>query len=221
MRVLRFAGCALLISISTAHAQPAPDSEAPPSAAPVTPEPPPSAAPPAAPAPIGPAPAPALAAPGMTPAAPLPEPEPELELENYRWQIVAADVASVVLVFSVRDAGASLGGLTYVLGGPVIHGAHGHGGRVIASLALRAGLPIAMAFGGAALARHGCSDEDCDDGSFGGAILGFGLGIVTAMVVDTALIAQPVEVRKHADATWAPQIAVTSRHVGLGVVGRF
>jgi hypothetical protein len=112
---------------------------------------------------------------------------------------------------------------TNVLGGPIIHAVHGQGVRTGASLALRVGLPIALAVAGAKLAHHDCGpdDDDCDDGSLGGAILGFGVGIVTAMVVDSAVIAGAVEVRKPTGATWAPQIAVTPRHVGLGVVGRF
>jgi hypothetical protein len=232
--MLRFAGCALLIS--TANAQPAPDSNAPP-----------SAAEPAAPSPIalgtalGTAdgntistnsdssvdarPAAALAAPGMTPAAPLPAPEiaPEIAPADYRWQVVAADVVSVVLAFSRSGTGIRLGGLTYVLGGPIIHAVHGQGARMGVSLALRVGLPIALALTGAGLAHHDCSpdDDDCDNGSLGGGILGFGVGIVTAMVVDSVVIAGAVKVRKHTGATWAPQIAMTPQHVGLGVVGRF
>ncbi len=159
----------------------------------------------------------------MTPAAPLPAPQPEIEIHDYRWQITAADIASIALAFSHSDTGLRLGGLTYALGGPIIHGVHGQGGRAGASLVLRIGLPIALAVAGAELAHHHCSpdDDDCDDGSLGGAVLGFGVGLVTAMVVDSAVIAGPVEVRKHAGVTWAPQITVTSRHAGLGVVGRF
>jgi hypothetical protein len=161
----------------------------------------------------------------MTPAAlpPAPEIAPEIEIADYRWQVAAADVVSVALALSQSGAGIRLGGLTYVLGGPIIHAVHGQGGRMGVSLAMRVGLPIALAFAGAGLAHHDCSpgDDDCDDGSLGGAILGFGVGIVTAMVVDSAVIAGAVEVRKHTGATWAPQIAVTPRHVGFGVVGRF
>lgn len=160
----------------------------------------------------------------MTPPAPPSAPLPEVEIEDYRWQIAVVDAAGLALAFSQNQTGTSLGGLAYALGGPVIHGMHGHGGRVLASMALRVGLPLALAIGGGELGRQDCSgpdDYDCGGANIGGALLGFGLGVVTAMVVDDALIARPVAIRKHDDATWAPQIAVTPRHVGLGALGRF
>ena len=154
----------------------------------------------------------------ITPPAVAPEPE----VESYRWQIVVADSASLALLFSASEPGVTAAGLTYVLGGPVIHGAHGEAGRTIASLVLRVGLPILGGACGAALTRRDCGpdDYDCDQG-FGGFLVGFGLGILTAMVVDTAVIARPLKVHRTADTTWAPRIAVTPQHVGLGVMGRF
>jgi hypothetical protein len=124
-----------------------------------------------------------------------------------------------------RGTGVSLGALTYILGGPIVHGFHDEGGRMGVSLALRLGLPILLAYGGASLAqansRCRADDDDCDGGALGGALLGFGLGVATAMVIDTAVIARPIEVRRPPSATWAPQIAVTPQRVGLGVIGRF
>jgi hypothetical protein len=218
MRILRTLGCALAISTAhaTAHAQPAPASDAapsvPPAAAAAVPEPAPESTLP-------------LAPPGLAPVGPLPAPEPAFEVHNYRWQIAAVDAAGLALVLSHSETGVSLGALTYILGGPIVHGLHDQGGRMGVSLALRLGLPILLAYGGASLAQlnNRCSpdDDDCDSGALGGALLGFGLGVATAMVIDTAVIARPIEVRNPPGATWAPQIAVTSHRVGLGVIGRF
>lgn len=221
MRILPTLGCAL--AISTAHAQPVPASDAAP-ASDVAPSavPAPPAAVPVAPAPESTIP---LAPPGLVPAAPLPAPEPAFEVHNYRWQIAAVDAAGLALALSGNGTGVSLGALTYILGGPIMHGLHNEGGRMGVSLALRLGLPILLAYGGASLAQanNHCrpDDDDCDSGALGGAILGFGLGVATAMVIDTAVIARPIEVRRPPGATWAPQIAVTPQRVGLGVIGRF
>jgi hypothetical protein len=78
------------------------------------------------------------------------------------------------------------------------------------------------AIGVAALTTHKCAadDDDCDDGSLGGAILGFGLGVLGAMVIDTALLARPVKSHK-TSTTWVPQVTATAQHVGLGIAGRF
>lgn len=145
--------------------------------------------------------------------------EPEID---YRWQVFLADSASLAIAFSGNKTGITLSGAGYVLAAPIIHLSHDEGGRAGASLLLRLGLPIAGAFGGAALTRHACApdDEDCDDGALEGAILGFGLGILTAMVVDTAFIARPIKSHR-TTTTWVPQVAITGQHVGLGVAGRF
>src|SRR5204863_129678 len=81
--------------------------------------------------------------------------------------------------------------------------------------------PRMCGVGLAAALKHPCSadDDDCDDGTLEGAILGFGLGMLAAMVIDTALIARPVKAKPAV--TWVPQVAVTPQQVGLGVVGRF
>src|SRR5262250_2501173 len=159
MRMLWFLGC--VAWISSAQAQPAPAPDGPPEApdapqdapadAPApqsvppgargTAAPPMSSVPSTVPPPVAPAvtAAPTFAPPGMVPAAPALITEPVVEA--YRWQIALADTASVVLLLSKTKEGASIGALTYLLAGPVIHGAHDEGGRTAASLGLRVGLP--------------------------------------------------------------------------------
>jgi hypothetical protein len=233
-----------VVAASTASAQPgandAPPTEAPagaPSSAPPASAPSNAAPPIEAPAPGGP---PGLTAPCSSQRVPGPgcavpslpagayrvmqptlviQSEPEID---YRWQIFLADSASLAFALSGSEKGVTVGALGYLLAAPIVHLAHDEGGRAGLSLALRLGLPIVAASAGAALTKHACADpDDCDDdGSLEGAILGFGLGMLTAMVVDTVLIARPVKTHK-TTTTWVPQVTATSQHVGLGVVGRF
>jgi hypothetical protein len=151
-----------------------------------------------------------------------PPPSGESAGESYRAEILAVDAASLVLALSGNEMGIKVAGLTYLLGGPIIHGAHGGGGRAGASLVMRVGMPLLGALAGAALTQHDCSaDDECDDEFPVGPIFGFGLGILSAMILDTALLAGPREAPKNTGTTWAPQVSVTPHHVGLGVVGRF
>jgi hypothetical protein len=52
-------------------------------------------------------------------------------------------------------------------------------------------------------------------------VLGFGLGVITAMVLDDALLAHPVKVKQTTGVRWVPQVAATRQQVGLGVLGQF
>lgn len=218
-----------VVLAATVHAAPAPVPGPEPAAPDMAPTDPPAAPPPTfAPRAIAP---PMIAPPSSVAVTPPPLDGPrEAETEpSYRWQIGVADAGSLALLFSFTEHGSLGGGLLYLLGGPVIHLAHGEAGRAVGSLALRAALPIAGAFVGGALwwnsqdARCKNGDPDfCSDDEFNvGALYGLGLGFLGAMVVDTALLARPVPLRKAAGARWAPQLAVAPGHLGVGVVGRF
>jgi len=148
-------------------------------------------------------------------------PSGEADGESYRAEIVAVDAASLVLALSGNPTGIKAAGLTYLLGGPTIHGLHGNGGRAGASLVMRAGMPLLGALAGAALTPDCSPDSECDDDFPAGPIFGFGLGILSAMILDAALLGGPKEAPKNTGTTWAPQVSVTPHHVGLGVVGRF
>jgi len=174
---------------------------------------PPGAAPPAAPAPS----APSSGATGTaTPSATV-SPTAKPEGESYRWQIAAADATSFALALTGNRTALGAAGLTYLLGSPIIHGVHGQPARAGGSLALRLALPFFGAVVGAAADR--C--DGCDEGPIAGIFLGFGAGILGAMIIDNALIAQPLQVHKDTTMTWVPQIAVTPQRVGVGVMGQF
>lgn len=210
MRMIWLLGCVGMIS--TASAQPAPT---PPPALPTEAAPAPPAATPLRP------PALASAASGATAPAIV---EPAYEYDSYGWQIALADVASTAIIFTHGTNTTATGLLAYALAGPVIHGAHGQGGRALVSAGLRVGLPVISALAWNAIAQSStrCAPDDFDCGdTTGAALLGFGLGVLTAMVIDDSLLAGPVKAKQPARVTWVPEVAATPQRVTLGVLGRF
>ena len=155
-----------------------------------------------------------------------PPPTDVTEMDRYGWQIALADVSAVSLLLAGKSGTtSSIAGLTYLLAGPIIHGAHDQGGRMAVSLGLRLALPLVSGIGFAALAEHNshCApdDDDCDSGALFAGLFGFTLGAVSAMVLDATVIARPVEIHRSVGPTWTPQIAMTPQRTTFGVVGRF
>ena len=123
-----------------------------------------------------------------------------------------------------------IGGVVYFGDGPLIHGLHHDGDGVARSLILRTSVPLAGAAVGAGLAmlftvgQQYYTTSDCTRGCIAGvgAVFGFGLGMVTAMVVDWATASGPSAPAGNAgEAVWWPALAVTSTSVGIGLGGRF
>jgi len=111
----------------------------------------------------------------------------------YGWQIMLSDVLGVVTVVGgsrVEPGLAVLGPLVYLAVPPIIHTFHD--GPALASLGVRAGLPVAAGFVGY-VATTGCAaNDESSEPNFcrlGGVIAGALLGMLGAMVVDMALIA--------------------------------
>lgn len=99
----------------------------------------------------------------------------------YGWQTLLADGASIAVTPAVPLVG--LGG--YVLGGPIVHLAHGRVGAALGSLGLRVGAPIA---GGTAayLIQGKCRGDFCGVAP----LLGAGVGLISAIALDSALLAR-------------------------------
>lgn len=176
------------------------------------------ASPPIAPARLAPAPIAPIAPfapPGLVPV-PCPQP-PSSEsdtlevLPHYGWQIALADAAALTIALSAKSGELSAG--IYLLDGAVIHSAHNQPGRAVASVLLRVGLPFAGAF------ILGNTMNNGDDIPVG-ILLGFGVGLITASVVDATLIAGPVTVRKK-PVTWTPKLSATHDKITLGIAGGF
>lgn len=89
------------------------------------------------------------------------------------------------------DRGDKLGYLalfTYLAGGPIAHWAHGNVGTGFASLGIRAGLPIVSGYLGCAALGGDGGDGD-NYGCLGGIVIGLGLGVIGASVIDSAALA--------------------------------
>jgi len=154
-----------------------------------------------------------------------------------RLQILMGDVTAVGLflsgaAFEGKDGQdtqladglryAALGG--YLLAGPVVHVQHGHPGRAIVSLFLRAALPVAGAYIGRSSAT--CTgDLLC---GLGETAAGFVAGTAVASIIDVALLSsasldaslEPERARRPS-VSLAPEVAVTPRMAFAGVGGRF
>lgn len=164
----------------------------------------------------------------MAPAQPEPErdraeawspPRQRTERRWYGHQTLLVDGASIAALFA--DPGLGAGGL--ILGGPVVHTAHGHVGKALGSLGLRVGAPIAggaagMAFEGAA--SGGCSGEW---GCLRGAVVGFFVGAVSAIAIDSAVLAnEDVPASERGPSVGLkPSISIGKRDLAAGLTGWF
>jgi hypothetical protein len=120
---------------------------------------------------------------------------PESQRRWYGWQILITDVTGSLLSSTggfVGSTGGSalaiLGATVTFFGGPIVHWAHGHVGRGFASMfGLRLGLPL----GGALLGfTFGCAASACQTTpTVLAASIGAGLGALTGIIVDIAVLA--------------------------------
>lgn len=119
----------------------------------------------------------------------------EAEHRWYGWQTLLVDTASFTTIFATAlDDGPggvvpALGVAGYVLGGPVVHMAHGRWLHAGISGALRLGLPLALA--GTVLVTSGdCRDSLGDTyGCLGAGIAALGVGAIGAIVASVIDIA--------------------------------
>ncbi len=115
----------------------------------------------------------------------------------YGGPILGFDALAVALVMAgaASESGAVLvsSGLVYIAGGPVVHGTHHNGGKAVASLGLRVGLPFLGGLVGVhagSSSRNGCSGEMCGlGGAVAGGALGVGVGMIAASAIDISLLA--------------------------------
>lgn len=130
----------------------------------------------------------------------------ETERRWYGWETLTMDAVSIA---AMPVAGVGVGG--YLLGAPIIHAAHDRWGIAAASLGLRVGLPIVGAMAGVKL-------ENCpkagqyDEGmcGLGGALLGMGVGMLTAIIIDAAVLSYERVPATSANATSGGSARATS-----------
>jgi hypothetical protein len=124
----------------------------------------------------------------------LPAPAPSSGASWYGYQTVSADATAAALTalsFQTNSGAASWAAIgVYLLGAPVVHAAHQRPLAALGSLGLRIGLPLLASSVGAATAdcssNRVVNDDNCQ---FGPSLVGLGVGIVLAAIIDSAAIA--------------------------------
>jgi hypothetical protein len=116
----------------------------------------------------------------------LPPPSPPPVKRWYGYQIMLTDLGSILLL---TNSGQYLGTISYLAVPAVIHGLHHNRSMAIASPLLRLGLPLAGMLIGVSAENcpHNTSSDDGESCGLGGAILGLGIGLLTAMILDYSL----------------------------------
>lgn len=169
------------------------------------------------------------------------EPRSTPAREWYGMPIVVTDLAalgSLLLASQLADstsestfevatwfAGAGLG--VYALGGPFVHFTEGRTEAGFGSLGLRVGAPLVggalgAVVGGTVGGSGGCEGEWCGFQPIArGAVIGFGIGVITALVVDYAALAyKPAESQKLA-LSITPTYRPITGEAGVAVSGRW
>jgi hypothetical protein len=153
------------------------------------------------------------------------EPDTGTERKWYGWQTLTTDGAALTMIsLAALDSRSSantdllIGSLlSYSLGGPLVHAAHEHAGKVVGSLALRLGLP----FGGAALGTMIGQPCRGEVGCLGEAIVGGFLGIGAAIAIDASMLAYDDVPRSPRALSATPFVAMDRKSATAGVVGSF
>ena len=176
--------------------------------------------------------------PSSSPSAPT---APAAPMQWYGGEVLLVDLASdlamlggALLVSNGSDNGgggvvALLGGAGYLTGGPIVHAAHSSSGRIVAgSLGLRFALPLLGAAVGA-FAASGCSAPppstssdfsfdlsglDCLGAQLQGMLIGFGVGMLTAQIVDAAFLSTEPARAAPGGATAHPSLFVVEPTLG-------
>jgi hypothetical protein len=148
-------------------------------------------------------------------AQPAPVAPPTTETRWYGWKILLADGAALGAAYAVHQPALALGWLGT---GAMVHAAYGHYGRSVASLVLRAALPVL----GATLAASGTRDCGGDLCGFGEAIGGGLAGAAVAEGIDLVLGIDEREVAPPRPShSWAPVTSVGHAGATVGVAARF
>jgi hypothetical protein len=149
------------------------------------------------------------------------EPWSEPVTESYRHQTLVVDGIGLALLVAGglsegeggRDTAASealftAGGLTMLVGAPLVHGIRGHRGRAAGSALMRAGLASAGMFVAVSINR-GCDGLLCELDYVGYGVLG---GLALATLLDAAYLTDET-----VETQWSPQLAATTDGVRAGV----
>ena len=154
--------------------------------------------------------------------------EPPATIRQYWPQLLGADVASLAVVaLSVdqkSDATLWLGGVGFLLAAPAVHLFNGNGSGALKSVGIRTALPLlGMVLGNAMGPRPnlscaaGTSPCNSPSGSWAGMLVGGGLGLVTAAIIDYSAFGNKTE----RPSTWRPTIGASAHGASVGAMGQF
>jgi hypothetical protein len=156
----------------------------------------------------------------------------EKQTEWYGAPIILSDLAALSLslaaastVKSSSEFGVGLlvaGVGTYVLGGPIVHFSEDRIGTGFASLGLRLGAPLlggAIGLGIGSSADSGCTGEGCGLGAVLLAAAGFGIGLLVAPIVDSAVLARKPVTHSKLSLSVTPTYQPATGETGLSVRG--
>jgi hypothetical protein len=140
---------------------------------------------------------------------------------RYNWEIAVADGAAFAALAGGsamdNDPGAALvvlGGLSYLVGAPILHASHDNTGRAGTSLAVRVLAPLAGGAIGFAI-----GDDDGEElYRVSGAVTGFAIGMVAASLLD---ISSPAYDTRDDDDATAVILPVRGGGATVGIAGRF
>jgi hypothetical protein len=139
---------------------------------------------------------------------------------SYRAELFATDALSdfaIVTGFAAGGIPSLVGAGGYLVGAPVIHMRHGHGGRAMASLAMRIALPVA----GYWLGGRRMSSDDDDEQFIAQGMLAMS-GMLLAQTLDAVLLGGGDEEQVAPPrAMIAPSLAATHGGLALGLGGSF
>jgi len=156
-------------------------------------------------------------------------PSPPGSMRWYGVETLLVDVGGVSALIAAgatrRDTSAALADLgvaTYFLGGPIVHIAEGHAREAGLSFGLRVGAPLAGGVSGYLLGEATCAKDDgevpCPAVT---AALGMLSGMVSAILVDAAVLSDDPEPSSPETPHFAPTLSFTKSGATAGLVGAF
>lgn len=147
----------------------------------------------------------------------------------YGWQSLVIDgAADALMVAGSLSRGSSgpvvaLGAVAHVVGGPIVHFAHGNGTGALISAGLRLGGPLVLGGVTAGVTAAICrsASSDCGYAAFGFGIIGFLLGVPASQIIDATVFGYEPVPLEPARASMRFSVVPTpdGRGMGMGLAG--
>lgn len=167
--------------------------------------------------------------------------EPKVVKRWYGYQtLLGVGVSDIVMLIGSQamPSGAAsngvwaLGAAGHVLTPPIVHWAHGHGMKGLASLGLTVGAPLVLGGTGFLIGISADSNRENDLPlyTFVGTVLGLSMGTIAATIIDVTVLAKEEEKRSPAPsarASTSPPASMAilpifeKNRTGLALIGQF